>query len=79
MMAPAFSWKNDMEDAHITSAYFSLTKAQSHIHAAVLCLAAQLCPTLWPHWLYPQGSSVHGILQARIVEWVAMPSSRGSS
>ena len=25
------------------------------------------------------GSSVHGILQARIVEWVALPSSRGSS
>ena len=25
-----------------------------------------------------QGSSVHGILQARILEWVAMPSSRGS-
>ena len=25
------------------------------------------------------GSSVHGILQARIVEWVAMLSSRGSS
>ena len=27
----------------------------------------------------PSGSSVHGILQARILEWVAMPSSRGSS
>ena len=26
-----------------------------------------------------QGSSVHGILQARILEWVAVPSSRGSS
>ena len=26
-----------------------------------------------------QGSSVHGILQARVLEWVAMPSSRGSS
>ena len=26
-----------------------------------------------------QGSSVHRILQARILEWVAMPSSRGSS
>ena len=26
----------------------------------------------------PPGSSVHGILQARILEWVAMPSSRGS-
>ena len=25
------------------------------------------------------GSSVHGILQARILEWVAMPSSRGPS
>ena len=25
------------------------------------------------------GSSVHGILQARMLEWVAMPSSRGSS
>ena len=27
----------------------------------------------------PLGSSVHGLLQARILEWVAMPSSRGSS
>ena len=27
----------------------------------------------------PPGSSVHGILYARILEWVAMPSSRGSS
>ena len=27
----------------------------------------------------PPGSSVKGILQARILEWVAMPSSRGSS
>ena len=27
----------------------------------------------------PPGSSVHGILQARILEWVDMPSSRGSS
>ena len=27
----------------------------------------------------PPGSSVHGILQARILEWVAIPSSRGYS
>ena len=27
----------------------------------------------------PPGSSVHGILQAKILKWVAMPSSRGSS
>ena len=40
----------------------------------------QLCPTLWnPMDCSPPGSSVHGILQSRILEWVAMPSSRGSS
>ena len=27
----------------------------------------------------PPGSSVHGILQARILEWVAVPSSKGSN
>ena len=27
----------------------------------------------------PPGSSVHGTLQAKVLEWVAMPSSRGSS
>ena len=40
----------------------------------------QSCWTLWdPVDCSPPGSSVHGILQARILEWVAMPSSRGSS
>ena len=34
---------------------------------------------LQPHGLCPPGTSVHGILQARILEGVAMPSSRGSS
>ena len=46
-------------------------------------LAAQLlqsCPTLCsPMGCSLPGSSVHGILQARILEWVAMPFSRGSS
>ena len=36
--------------------------------------------SLWLHGLtYPPGSSVHGILQARILEWVAVPFSRVSS
>ena len=30
-------------------------------------------------WTSPPGSSVHGILQARTLEWVSVPSSRGSS
>ena len=47
---------------------------------AVLCLAAQLCLTLCdPMDRSSPGSSVHVIFQARILEWVAMPSSRGSS
>ena len=38
------------------------------------------CPTLCdPMDWSPLGSSVHGILQARILEWVAISSSRGSS
>ena len=32
-----------------------------------------------PHGLKPTSSSVHGILQARLLEWVAMPSFRRSS
>ena len=36
---------------------------------------AQLCPTLWD----PMDYTVHGILQARILEWVVFPFSRGSS
>ena len=41
---------------------------------------AQSCPTLWdPMDCSLPGSSVHGILQARILEWVGAPFSRGSS
>ena len=40
----------------------------------------QLCPTLCnPIDYNPPGSSIHGILQARILDWVATPSSRRSS
>ena len=45
-----------------------------------VCLVTKSCPTLCNPIEYSQSvSSVHGILQARILEWVAMPSSRGSS
>ena len=43
-------------------------------------LVTQLCPTLHnPMDCSPPGSSVHGIPQARILQWVAIPFSRGSS
>ena len=49
-------------------------------YACVVAKSLQLCPTLCdPMGYSPPGSSVHGILWARTLEWVAMPSSRGSS
>ena len=43
-------------------------------------LATQSCPTLSDYTdCSPPGSSVHGIRQVRILEWVAIPFSRGSS
>ena len=46
----------------------------------LVCLVTQSCPTLCdPIDGSPPGSSVHGILQARTLEWVATPFSRGSS
>ena len=43
------------------------------------CLVAQSCPTLCgPMDCSPLGSSVHGISQARILEWVAISFFRGS-
>ena len=49
-------------------------------YVCVNAKSIQLCPTLCDPMDYsPPGSSVHGILQARILEWAAMPSSSGSS
>ena len=45
-----------------------------------LCMRSESCLTLCdPMDCNPSGSSVHGIAQARILEWVAISSSRGSS
>ena len=43
-----------------------------------LMLLLSRCPTLQPIDCSLLGSSVHGILQAKMLERVAMPSSRGS-
>ena len=43
------------------------------------CLVTKLCPALCdPMDCSPPGSPVHGILQSRILEWVAISISRGS-
>ena len=60
-----------------TSQFYSLRMlCACYVYAKSLQLCSTLCD---PMDCSPPGSSVHGILQARILEWVAMPSSRGSS
>ena len=45
-----------------------------------MCVCTQLCPTLCdPMDCNLPDSSVHGIFQARLLEWVAISSSRGFS
>ena len=53
------------------------TSVSNTVHA---CSATLLCPTLCdPMDCSPLGSPVHGISQERILEWVAITLSRGSS
>ena len=49
-------------------------------HMCMCAKSLQSCPTLFDLMdCSLPGSSVRGIIQARILEWVVMPSSRGSS
>ena len=65
------TWESSIET------YTSPTCNVAAAAAAYLLSSVRLCATLWT--AAPSGSSVHGILQARVLEWVSMPSSRGSS
>ena len=56
-----------------------LTAALASTHCCYV-LISKSCPTLCDCMdCSPPGSSIHGILQARILGWVAIPFSRGSS
>ena len=75
----SLSWSASMPPL---SGFYTVIKKYRHgtcqgcMHAKSL----RSCLTLWDSMDHsPPGSSVHGILQARILEWVVMPSSRGSS
>ena len=58
------------------TSYNTLGREQYLVHAKSLPSCRTLCD---PKDCSPPGSSVHGILQARILHWVAIPFSRGSS
>ena len=44
-----------------------------------MCSCSVVSNSLWPYGLHPTRSHVRGTLQARILEWIAISSSRGSS
>ena len=72
-----------LSDLHFHLCFSGMKDADiSHLSVVLvrLMLVAQSCPILChPMDCSPPGSSDRGILQARTLEWVAMPSSRGSS
>ena len=80
-----FSIKDAILTPHEESIYWrmSVIKAKwmkSLRHKHIWSEVAQLCLTLCdPVDCSPPGSSIHGILHARILEWVAISFSRGSS
>ena len=64
-----YSWFTLLYLLWDTTEWFSIHTEWSEV------TVAQSCPTLCD----PMDYTVHGILQARILEWVAFPFSRGSS
>ena len=79
--------KHEIKDEYLLNLlykYYFLFKSISFTHLIIIHFAClnhfshiQLFVTLWT--IAPPGTSVHGILQARILEWVAISSFRESS
>ena len=64
----------------LPSVYTMVAFLEISVYIKTCCSVPEPCSTLCnPVDCSPPGFSVHEILQARILEWVAMPSSRGSS
>ena len=69
-------------DLEIPSGNSQLNRGNGHAHTAICAtgLVTRSCPTLCDPWTVARQDPLSmGILQARILEWVAMPRSRGSS
>ena len=77
-MCPHLLWRVSVWPEEWGQPYAAIsTHTERWVHA---CSIAQLCLTLCDLMGHsPPGSSVHGISQARILEWVAISSYRGSS
>ena len=76
-------WKSDFMSHKFKPPPHLIYKMKMQIFSLVVWFASFSCSavsdSLWSHGLGPPGSSVLGILQARILEWVVIPFSRGSA
>ena len=64
---------------YILRIFFSVTSFTNYKESKIVSYSV-VFNSLWPHGLCsPPGSSVDGILQARILKWVGIPFSRGYS
>ena len=78
---PLLSWDLTSEDDSLCLGIWPfLVRTENNICLVMHAKSLQLCPALCdPMNCSPTGSSFHRISRARILEWVPMPSSRGSS
>ena len=75
-MSHHMTQSSDYMSHHMTQQFYSLRE----MRASTLALVTQLCPNLCDFMNYSlPGSSVHGIHQARIQQWVAISFFRGFS
>ena len=78
-------WAHHLHDILGEWWLWKLYEIEAHTHGLLpipvcTCAVVQLCPILCdPFDCSPPGSSIHGIFQPKILEWVAISSSRGSS
>ena len=83
LLAHVFTWNKSHHLIHLyylLNSFSLLISFTSNVLIVVVVRAAQSCLTLCdPLYSSPPGFTVHGILQARILEWVAIFFSRASS
>ena len=66
--------KLNSQQVHVLSLYFNVCEREKGEAVRLLRSAAPSCLTLWdPTDCSPPGSSVHGVLWARILDWGASP------
>ena len=77
ILACKIPWTEEPGTVHgVVNSQTQLSTYITHMHS---CSVTQSCLTLWnPMDCNPPGSSVHRIFQARILEWIAISSSKGS-